>query len=150
MREPGVVEALHGMTAGQIIDEGAGGLKDGVRMVLVGGPRGRVLNADELDLPLDPEHVPGMGYGSLMVLSEDVTPRALAEHLFQFTAAESCGACTACRVGASLMPKMVDSEALTTLVEHMSSAARCGFGRETPRPVLDLLRLYPGELFPHK
>ena len=150
VREPGVVEALHGMTAGQIIDEGAGGLKDGVRMVLVGGPRGRVLNADELDLPLDPEHVPGMGYGSLMVLSEDVTPRALAEHLFQFTAAESCGACTACRVGASLMPKMVDSEALTTLMEHMSSAARCGFGRETPRPVLDLLRLYPGELFPPK
>ena len=148
VKAPGVVEALNGMTAGQIIDEGAGGLKDGVRMVLVGGPRGRVLNADELDLPLDPEHVPGMGYGSLMVLSEDVTPRALAEHLFEFTAAESCGACTACRVGASLMPKMVDSEALTTLMEHMSSAARCGFGRETPRPVLDLLRLYPRELFP--
>lgn len=148
VREPGVVETLHGMTVGQIIDEGAGGLKDGVRMVLVGGPRGRVLNADELDLPLDPEHVPGMGYGSLMVLSEDVTPRALAEHLFEFTASESCGACTACRVGASLMPKMRDGEALLTLMEHMSTAARCGFGRETPRPVLDLLRLYPSELFP--
>ncbi|MCK6522313.1 SLBB domain-containing protein [Myxococcota bacterium] len=150
VRDPGVVEVLNGMTVGQIIDEGAGGLKDGVQMVLVGGPRGRVLNADELDLPLDPEHVPGMGYGSLMVLSEEVTPRALAAHLFEFTASESCGACTACRVGASLMPKMTDREALITLMEHMSTAARCGFGRETPRPVLDLLRLYPDELFPNE
>ena len=48
------------------------------------------------------------------------------------------------------MPKMVNSGALTTLMEHMSSAARCGFGRETPRPIKDLLRLYPGELFPQE
>ncbi|MBK7761397.1 MAG: hypothetical protein IPI35_34330 [Deltaproteobacteria bacterium] len=145
-----MVEALRGMTAGQIIDEGAGGLRTGVRMVLVGGPRGRVLNADELDLPAGPEHVPGMGYGSLMVLSEDVTPAPLGRAPVSVHRGRSCGACTACRVGALLMPKMVDSEALTTLMEHMSSAARCGFGRETPRPVLDLLRLYQGELFPHK
>jgi formate dehydrogenase iron-sulfur subunit len=115
-------------------------------MALVGGPMGRVLSADEFETPLSYDDLPGMGHAGIVVLDDTVTPRALAEHLYTFAAAESCGTCTPCRVGTAQLANRRDRPALERLLDTLEMGSLCGFGQGVPRPIRDLLRLYGDEV----
>jgi NADH:ubiquinone oxidoreductase subunit F (NADH-binding) len=138
---PGVVEVPLGTPLRRVLEEGGGGPPPGRpwRMALVGGPMGRVLPERLFDTPLSFEDLPGMGHAGIVVLDESASPRALAEHLFAFVAAESCGACTPCRVGTAQLRRMADRARLERLLDTLEMGSLCGFGQGVPRPIRDLL-----------
>lgn len=149
---PGAVEASFGTPLRTLIDVAGGGMLAGRRfkMALVGGPMGTVVPAHELDTPLTFHAMPGMGHGGIVVLDDTVSARALAEHLFGFAAAESCGNCTPCRVGTAQLARMPDATALLRLMETLEIGSLCAFGSSVPRPIRDLLRHFPTEMFPQE
>jgi formate dehydrogenase iron-sulfur subunit len=116
-------------------------------MALVGGPMGRVIPADRFDQPLAYDALPGLGHGGVLVLDTSVSPRALARHLYEFAAAESCGTCTPCRVGTARLAASPDAAALRRLLDTLEIGSLCGFGAGVPRPLRDLLAHWPDELF---
>ena len=144
---PGIVEVPLGMSVREILQRGAGGAAAGRtwRMALVGGPMGRVLPESLFDTPLSYEALPGMGHGGIVVLDDTVSPRALAEHLFEFARGESCGNCTPCRVGTSRLAQVHDVATMERLLTTMEEGSLCGFGSTVPTPVRDLLRHFGQE-----
>ncbi len=141
VREPGAVEAELGITLRRLIEDGAGGMKPGAtfQMALVGGPMGRVVPESQLDARLSYAEFPGLGHAGVVVLDQRVSPRALAEHLFAFAASESCGMCTPCRVGTSLLDGIGDRAGMERLLLTLGTGSLCGFGQGVPRPIGDLL-----------
>ncbi len=117
------------------------------KMALVGGPLGRVLPASELDVPLSYDALPGLGHAGVVVFDQNVSVRALAEHLFEFAAAESCGTCTPCRAGTPRLSQMRDAASLMRLLDTLEMGSLCGFGQAVPRPLRDLIAHYPEEIF---
>ncbi len=146
---PGAVEAPLGTPLRTLLEEGAGGAPPGRRwkMALVGGPMGRVVPAHGFDVPLSFDALPGLGHGGIVVLDETVSAAALAAHLHDFAASESCGACTPCRIGTRLLARMDERPALERLLDTLELGSLCGFGQGVPRPLRDLLAHFPDELF---
>ncbi len=145
---PGVVEVPRGTPLRHVLEKAGGGAPPGRRwrMALIGGPMGRVLTERLFDIPLSYEGLPGMGHAGVVVLDDSVTARALAEHLFAFAAAESCGACTPCRVGTARLRLMPDRARLERLLETLEMGSLCGFGQGVPRPLRDLLAHFGDEV----
>jgi NADH:ubiquinone oxidoreductase subunit F (NADH-binding) len=150
IRRPGAVEVALGTPVREILERGGGGAPDGraIRMVLVGGPMGRVLPERSFETPLDYDSLPGMGHAGLVAFDETVSPRALAEHLFQFARAESCGSCTPCRVGTAQLAQVASRSALERLLDTLETGSLCGFGQGVPRPVRDLLEHFGDAVLP--
>lgn len=146
---PGAAEASFGTPLRTLIDVAGGGVSPGrkFKMALVGGPMGTVIPAHELDTPLTFHAMPAMGHGGIVVLDDTVSARTLAEHLFRFAAAESCGNCTPCRVGTAQLARTPDEAALVRLMNTLEAGSLCGFGVGVPRPIRDLLRHFSDEMF---
>jgi NADH:ubiquinone oxidoreductase subunit F (NADH-binding) len=145
---PGAYEVELGTPLRDIVYRLGGGLAGGRRLVAVqvGGPLGGFLAADQLDLPLLASALDGagvaLGHGSIVAIDDGVTGPALQRHLWQFAAAESCGACTPCREGSRL--GATDPDATSTdgvLLDLMATASLCPFGRGIPRAVRTLRRV---------
>lgn len=147
VRPPGLVEFALGTTLREVLEAGAGGASRPWKMALVGGPMGAVVPAEGFDVKLDYASLPGLGHAGIVVLDERVSARALAEHLFAFAAAESCGSCTPCRVGTNKLAGARNAAALERLCDTLEMGSLCGFGQGVPRPLRDLLAAFPGEMF---
>jgi NADH:ubiquinone oxidoreductase subunit F (NADH-binding) len=145
---PGVIEIALGTPLRRVIDEGGGGAPPGrkIELALVGGPMGRVVPACEFDVPLGYDTLPGLGHGGIVLLDDTVSPRELAQHLFRFAAAESCGACAPCRLGTAHLANRTTRAALERLLDTIEAGSLCGFGQGVPRPIRDLLRVYGDEV----
>jgi NADH:ubiquinone oxidoreductase subunit F (NADH-binding) len=144
VRRPGCVEVPLGMPLRRVLEQGGQGphAGRGWSMALIGGPMGRVLPERLFDTPLSYEALPGLGHAGIVVLDETVGPRDLAEHLFAFARAESCGSCTPCRVGSARLATITDRVTLDRLLATMEMGSLCGFGQSLPRPLRDLLQHY--------
>jgi bidirectional [NiFe] hydrogenase diaphorase subunit len=147
---PGAVEVDLGTPLRRALVEGAGGPRSGSRwtMALVGGPLGRVVPATDFDVAVDFNALPGLGHGGVVVLDERTSPRALAEHLFEFARAESCGSCAPCRLATRRLLEARDLPQLERLLDVLETGSRCGFGLGVPRPIRDLVAHFGRELFP--
>ncbi|MDA3644291.1 NAD(P)H-dependent oxidoreductase subunit E [Saccharopolyspora indica] len=160
-RHPGVYEVEFGVPLRYLVDTLGGGLKPGFRLraLQIGGPLGGFLSPDDLDVPLLAEALSkagvALGHGSLVAIDDQITARELLQHVWSFAAAESCGACTPCRVGTRRGREMAanfptGSEQILSqhekLLEVMSVASMCAFGRGVPAAVRSLLRVYRDEL----
>jgi len=163
LRTPGLVEKAFGVSLRELIEDFGGGTASGrpVKAVQIGGPLGAYLSAAELDLPLDYEtlaqHQAMVGHGGIVVFDDRADMAALARYAMHFTAIESCGKCTPCRIGAvrgrELIERMqhapaqaaeraAELEALCDLMEH---ASLCALGGMTPYPVRSAIRLFPAD-----
>jgi formate dehydrogenase iron-sulfur subunit len=160
VRRGGLIELAFGTTLRALIEEFGGGTLSGrpVRAVQVGGPLGSYLPAHLLDTPLDYEAlaaVKGMvGHGGVVVFDDRVDMAQQARFAFRFCAAESCGKCTPCRVGAvrgaelvehivAHGPREADIALLHELCTLMTDASLCAMGGLTPMPVLSALTHFP-------
>lgn len=145
----GIVEIDLGTPLRRVIEEGGAGAPFGVRwkMAVVGGPLGRIVAEKDFDVPMSFDALPGMGHAGVVVLDERVSPRALAEHLFEFARSESCGSCTPCRVGTSLLADCRERGALERLLATIEEGSLCGFGQGVARPLRDLLAAFGNEVF---
>jgi NADH-quinone oxidoreductase subunit F len=114
VKKPGNYEVPLGTTIRQLIDECAGGLRDGRKFLAVqpGGGSSACLFEEHLDVPYDYENMAKNGtmLGSgAMVVFDDTTDFVKAAHsLVRFFAHESCGQCTPCREGGHWLERMLE------------------------------------------
>ena len=101
-----------------------------------------------------------MGSGGMIVMDEDDCMPAVAKFYLEFTAEESCGKCTPCRVGTKrlleILEKIVsgrgtpkDLETLKELSEVIKDTALCGLGQTASNPVLSTLKVFEEEYIAH-
>ncbi len=147
---PGVYEYPFGVSIQRILDDcGAGD----VQAVQVGGPSGTLIAPDEFERKLGFEDL-ATG-GSFMIFGKDRDLLAVLVNFAHFFSHESCGFCTPCRVGTTLLKNGLDKIArghgtksdvdemfcMATLVKRRS---HCGLGSTAPNPILDALKRFPG------
>lgn len=106
VNRPGCYERPLGIAARELIEQCAGGVRQGRRLkaVVPGGLSTGVMTADEIDTPMDfsgPLKVGclGLGTGCLIVLDETYSMVDFLYNSCRFFAHESCGQCTPCREG---------------------------------------------------
>ena len=162
----GLVEVPMGTTLGQIIFDIAGGVPGGKKFkaVQLGGPSGGCIPAEHLNLPTDYEAIVKvgaiMGSGGMIVMDEDTCMVDMARFFMDFCRDESCGKCTACRVGTKRMLQVLericegngrtgDIELLEDLATSIKDAALCGLGQTAPNPVLSTIRYFRDEYVAH-
>ncbi len=162
----GLVELPFGVTLRTLVEGFGGGTRSGrpLRAVQVGGPLGAYLPAGRLDLPADYEALAEagamLGHGGITVFDDRVDMLAQARFAMAFCAAESCGKCTPCRLGAQRGTEVLDRWAagadpagqravLEDLCEVMRDGSLCAMGGLTPMPVLSALEHFPEDFEPN-
>jgi len=138
--------------------------KGQIKAVQIGGPSGGCLPASLLDIPIDYDSLTEagsmLGSGGLIVMDEDNCMVDAARFFLDFTAKESCGKCTMCRLGTLQMLQILedivagkgkkeDIELLLQLAEDVKAGSLCGLGRTAPNPVLTTLRYFRDEYEAH-
>jgi NADH-quinone oxidoreductase subunit F len=105
VKKPGVWELPMGTTIREILEEHAGGMRDGCKFrgLLPGGASTDFLTEQHLDVPMDYGSVEKagsrLGTGTMIVLDDRTCPVGMVRNLEEFFAQESCGWCTPCRDG---------------------------------------------------
>jgi NADH-quinone oxidoreductase subunit F len=105
VKRPGLWELPMGATAREVIEERAGGMRDGLKLRAFqpGGASTDFLLPEHLDVPLDFDSVTKvgsrLGTGTIIVLDDGTCPVGATLNLEAFFAQESCGWCTPCREG---------------------------------------------------
>jgi NADH-quinone oxidoreductase subunit F len=105
VRRPGLWELPMGTPAREILEEHAGGMREGLRCraVIPGGASTPFLMEKDLDLPMDFDGLAPagsrLGTGTMIVLDDRTCPVGMMHSLELFFARESCGWCTPCRDG---------------------------------------------------
>ncbi len=105
VKRPGLWELPMGTTIREILEEHAGGMRDGVRFrgLLPGGASTDFLTEQHLDVRMDFTEVEKvgsrLGTGTMVVLDDHTCPVGMVWNLEHFFAQESCGWCTPCWSG---------------------------------------------------
>ena len=113
VNRPGLWELPLGTTMREILEEHAGGMRDGVRFrgVLPGGASTDFLVEEHLDVPMDYNQVQKagsrLGTGTMVVLDDKTCPVGMVWNLEHFFAQESCGWCTPCWSGLAWTEKVL-------------------------------------------
>lgn len=142
---PGVYEYPFGVTVAQVLEDC--GASD-TQAVQVGGASGITLAPHEFQRRIAFEDVPTAGAFMIFDSSRDMFE--VARNFVHFFAHESCGFCTPCRVGTSLLAGYMDKLAndhgayrdladIEWLDKLLKNASHCGLGSSAPNPVLDTL-----------
>lgn len=149
VERPGVYELALGSTLEELVYEHAGA-RD-VQMVQVGGGAGRIVPAENLDIPLTYETV--LGSGAVMVMDHSRDIIDVVALAMEFFAEESCGKCAPCREGTRVLIETLrrikdgdgafeDIEVMEEVGLVMQMSSLCGLGQSAPVPLLDSLKYY--------
>ncbi len=115
VKKPGLWELPMGTPIGEIVEEHAGGMREGykLRAVIPGGASTEFVLPEHFDVPMDFEHMPQagsrLGTGTMIVLDDRTCPVGMVANLMRFIARESCGWCTPCREGLPWADKLVSA-----------------------------------------
>ena len=145
---PGLYEYPFGVTVAQVLAD------CGARNPLaaqVSGPSGICVAAEEFGRRIAFEDLPTAG--ALMVFDESRDMFEVARNFAHFFAHESCGFCTPCRVGTTLVRNIMDKIArqhgspydineLFKLHRLMQGASHCGLGNSACNPMFDTLNKF--------
>lgn len=145
---PGVYEYPFGVTVQQILDDS--GATD-AHAVQVGGPSGTLLARSEFRRRIAFEDVPSAG--AFMVFDSSRRILQVIDNFARFFAHESCGFCTPCRVGTTLVKRMTghlvagkgtrrDLKDLARVCSIMKSTSHCGLGATAGNPMLHALEKF--------
>lgn len=162
----GLVEVPMGTTLGTIIYDIGGGIPGGkqFKAAQTGGPSGGCIPAKYIDIQMDFDNLVSigsmMGSGGLIVMDEDTCMVDIAKFYLEFTADESCGKCTPCRIGTKRMlqlltkitdgnGEMEDLEKIKEIASHMKSSSLCALGQSAPNPILSTLSHFEDEYIAH-
>jgi len=146
---PGVYEFPFGVTVRAVLDDCGGA---NALAVQVGGPSGTCVPWREFDRRLAFEDVPTAG--AFMVFGRDRDMFEVARNFTHFFAEESCGFCTPCRVGTSLLRNHMDKLAagkgsaydlgqMQRLMHIMLTMSHCGLGHTAAKPVVETMEKFP-------
>ena len=166
IKHTGLVEVPMGTTLREIVEEIGGGVSDGgkFKAAQTGGPSGGCIPAKFLDIEIDYDNLTEigamMGSGGLIVMDEYTCMVDIAEFFLRFTVDESCGKCTACRIGTKRLLEMLekitsgrgedgDIEKLESLCHYIKDNSLCALGQTAPNPVLSTLQYFRDEYVAH-
>jgi NADH-quinone oxidoreductase subunit F/NADP-reducing hydrogenase subunit HndC len=166
VRNVGLVEVPMGTTLRQIIFNMGGGIKNNktFKAAQTGGPSGGCIPTKYLDTPIDYESLANigsmMGSGGLIVMDEGDCMVNIAKFFLEFTVDESCGRCTACRVGTKRLHEILtkitegkgsldDLDNLVQLGKIVKTASLCGLGQTAPNPILSTIEYFRDEYLAH-
>ena len=159
--KPGIYEVDMGTPLSILINELGGGFKTKIKALHIGGPLGGIVpmqKINELSIDFESFSQNGflLGHASIVCIPEKFPMIKYIEHLFQFTAHESCGKCFPCRLGATrgfeLINKSltedykIDKELFADLLTTMEIGSLCALGGGLPLPIKNALMYFEEEL----
>jgi [NiFe] hydrogenase diaphorase moiety large subunit len=145
---PGLYEYPFGVTIAQVLAEcGA----QNTQAVQVSGPSGVCISADEFNRRIAFDDLATAG--AFMIFNQTRDMFEVARNFVHFFAHESCGFCTPCRVGTSLLSNMMDKLAdgngspydfaeIEKLNVLLQSTSHCGLGHSACNPVLNTIEKF--------
>ncbi|MGB0128925.1 MAG: NAD(P)H-dependent oxidoreductase subunit E [Rhodocyclaceae bacterium] len=146
--QPGIYEYPFGVTIADVLaDCGA----RNTQAVQVSGPSGMCLDETEFGRRIAFEDVPTAG--SFMVFDQTRDMFQVARNFSHFFAHESCGFCTPCRVGTTLLKNCMDKldagrgtqydlNEIFHLSRVLQASSHCGLGHTACNPLFDTLRKF--------
>ncbi len=165
VNRPGCYEAPMGTPLREIIEDCAGGVRDGmeIKAILPGGASTRYMTPDLLDTPMDFESPAAIGHrlgtAAVMVFDRDTCLVAATLNLIEFFARESCGWCTPCREGLpylrDLLWRIEHGEGEERYLAQMEAMCRhlwnsfCALAPGAASPVESLLTYFGDEVREH-
>ncbi len=146
---PGIYEYPFGTTVQTILNDC--GASD-VLGIQIGGPSGIFISNHEFERQLGFEDL-ATG-GSFIIFNKHRNILDIVNNFTHFFAHESCGFCTPCRVGTSLLKNQLtkiieghgsagDVVALEEICQIIKKQSHCGLGQTAANPVLTTLSRYP-------
>jgi [NiFe] hydrogenase diaphorase moiety large subunit len=143
---PGIYEYPFGVTVREILQD-CGAVNTSA--VQVSGPSGVCVGESEFGRKLGFEDIPTAG--AFMVFDDSRDMFEVARNYVHFFAHESCGFCTPCRVGTSMLKSTMDKIAsghgthydlneIENLDRVLQTTSHCGLGRTACNPVLHTLK----------
>ena len=148
---PGIYEYPWGVRVSTILDE-CGAVDTGA--VQVSGAAGVCLAPHEFGRRVAFEDIPTAG--SFIIFNKNRDMVEMVRNFAHFFAHESCGFCTPCRVGTSLMRDLMDKVAsghgaryeineMLRLREVMRASAHCGLGQTATNAFFDTIQKFRGD-----
>ena len=146
---PGIYEHAYGLTVQELLDECGAGATQAIQ---VGGPSGTLIGPAEFARRLCWEDLPTVG--TMMIFGAERDLFDQVRGFAEFFQHESCGLCTPCRVGTTMLRRLCDkvahgAAAPADLVDArrlgglMKLASHCGLGQTAANPVLDAIQKFP-------
>jgi NADH-quinone oxidoreductase subunit F len=162
----GLMELDMKTTFREAIDDYCGGIqkKKALKVIHVGGVTGGFLPPELADTPTDYESLLEagvlMGQASFAAYDDSACVIDLAKFSIGFNEGETCGKCTPCRIGLTLIRqklddisegrgKMEDLDKLQELCEEISQTSLCGLGETAPKAILTGLKYFRKEYERH-
>ena len=166
VKRPGVYEASMNITLRELIEDRAGGVRDGrkLKAVIPGGSSVPILMPDQLDTQASFDAIQKagslLGSAAIIVLDDTTCMVWLAENLLHFYRHESCGKCTPCREGTDWLHKILkriergegqmrDLDLLASVSANIAGKTLCAFGDAAATPVLTTLKNFRHEYEAH-
>ncbi|MBU1237835.1 MAG: NAD(P)H-dependent oxidoreductase subunit E [Gammaproteobacteria bacterium] len=148
VERPGIYEYPFGVTVAEVL---ADARATETQAVQISGPSGICVADNEFGRRIAFEDIPTAG--AFMVFDRSRDMFEVARNFAQFFAHESCGFCTPCRVGTTLLKNLmnkigdghgtqVDINEIYQVSRVMQTAAHCGLGHTAPHPLLDTLEKF--------
>jgi len=171
----GIVEVEMGTTIRTIVEDIAGGIKDGkdFKAVQLGGASGSFITNDNLDTSIGYEELKSisaaMGSGSFIIIDDSICMVDLVKYYMDFMQQESCGKCIPCREGTGRMSEILTNVVrrpanddagttlerfkgvmqLETIASVMKDTSLCGLGQNAPNPFLSAMQKFREEFEEH-
>jgi NADH:ubiquinone oxidoreductase subunit F (NADH-binding) len=166
IKNVGLVEVPMGIPLRTIIYDIGGGTKKGrkFKAVQLGGPSGGCIPESLLDTPVTYEDIVAtgaiVGSGGMVVMDDNSCMVGTSKFFLEFTADESCGKCTPCRVGTKILLDILtditegrgredDIETLEDLGRDIIATSLCGLGQTAPNPILTTIKYFRDEYESH-
>jgi [NiFe] hydrogenase diaphorase moiety large subunit len=148
-KRPGIYEYPYGVSVRQVLtDCGA----SEPLAVQISGPSGTCVSWKEFERRIAFEDLPTAG--AFMVFSRQRDMFEVARNFTHFFANESCGFCTPCRVGTSLLRNTMDKLAagkgstydmheMRRIMHILLTMSHCGLGHTAANPVVQTMEKFP-------
>jgi [NiFe] hydrogenase diaphorase moiety large subunit len=145
---PGIYEVPFGVTVRQVLEDcGA----ERTQAVQISGPSGTCIDATEFDRRIGFEDLPTAG--AFMVFDDSRDLFEVARNFTHFFAHESCGFCTPCRVGTTLLCNVMDKihggkgsrhdlNQIFRLNRLLKDSSHCGLGLTACNPLVDTIKRF--------
>ena len=148
VERPGIYEYPYGVRIAEVLD--AAGATD-TQAVQIAVGAGKCLVDTEFDRRIAMEDASTTG--SFMVFDRTRDLFEVAANFVEFFAHESCGFCTACRVGTTVNKRLMDKiaagqgspqdiEEMQRMHRHMQGASHCGLGSTATMALRDILNKF--------
>jgi len=145
---PGIYEYPFGVTVRQVLEDcGA----ERTQAVQISGPSGTCIDATEFERRIGFEDLPTAG--AFMVFDDSRDLFEVARNFTHFFAHESCGFCTPCRVGTTLLCHVMDKihsgkgsqhdlNQIFRLNRLLKDSSHCGLGHTACNPLTDTIKRF--------